>query len=260
MITVTGNIDITLIALYAFWIFFAGLLWYLRQEDRREGYPLESDVGGKYPKDAWFFMPPPKTFVLPNGGGTKQVPDGTRDTREIAASRPHEYPGAPLYPTGDPLVDGVGPASWAERSDTPDLMAEGELRIVPLRTSGGFSLNEKDPDPRGMEVYAADNVAVGTVTEVWVDRSECMVRYYELQLGSGENALIKLLPVSFGNIKRGRGRTLVMHVRAITSEQFARVPTIANPDRITRLEEERLVAYYGGGELYATRFRQEPLF
>ena len=34
------------VVLYAFWIFFAGLIWYLQSESRREGYPLESDLDG----------------------------------------------------------------------------------------------------------------------------------------------------------------------------------------------------------------------
>ena len=37
---ITGYIDVAQIALYAFWIFFAGLIFYLRKEDKREGYPL----------------------------------------------------------------------------------------------------------------------------------------------------------------------------------------------------------------------------
>jgi photosynthetic reaction center H subunit len=39
----TGRIDFAQLVLYAFWIFFAGLIWYLRREDKREGYPLVSD-------------------------------------------------------------------------------------------------------------------------------------------------------------------------------------------------------------------------
>jgi len=37
------------------------------------------------------------------------------------------------------------------------------------------------------------------------------------------------------------------------------VPAIAQPDRITRLEEDKVTAYYGAGTLYATPERQEPL-
>ena len=39
-----GNLDVAQIVLYAFWLFFFGLLFYLRREDRREGYPLESEA------------------------------------------------------------------------------------------------------------------------------------------------------------------------------------------------------------------------
>ena len=40
---ITGYIDVAQVVLYAFWIFFAGLIFYLRREDKREGYPLVSD-------------------------------------------------------------------------------------------------------------------------------------------------------------------------------------------------------------------------
>ncbi|MBP8290924.1 MAG: photosynthetic reaction center subunit H, partial [Chromatiaceae bacterium] len=58
----TSHLDVAQIVLYAFWLFFAGLIIYLRREDKREGYPLESDrsqikvVG--FPS-----MPEPKTFL-----------------------------------------------------------------------------------------------------------------------------------------------------------------------------------------------------
>lgn len=42
----TRYIDIPQVVLYVFWIFFAGLIWYLRGEDKREGYPLEYPANG----------------------------------------------------------------------------------------------------------------------------------------------------------------------------------------------------------------------
>lgn len=39
-------IDFAQITVYLFWFFFAGLIIYLRREDKREGYPLESDRKG----------------------------------------------------------------------------------------------------------------------------------------------------------------------------------------------------------------------
>lgn len=53
-------IDGAQIALYAFWFFFAGLLIYIRREDKREGYPLESGQG---PRDGWPVTAGAKTFV-----------------------------------------------------------------------------------------------------------------------------------------------------------------------------------------------------
>jgi photosynthetic reaction center H subunit len=41
--------------------------------------------------------------------------------------------------------------------------------------------------------------------------------------------------------------------------QFENVPALKHPEQITRLEEEKICAYYGAGTLYATPERQEPL-
>ena len=44
---ITGYVDLAQILLYVFWIFFAGLIYYLVQEGHREGYPLESSSSGR---------------------------------------------------------------------------------------------------------------------------------------------------------------------------------------------------------------------
>lgn len=36
---ITSYIDVAQVTLYVFWIFFAGLLFYLLRENKREGYP-----------------------------------------------------------------------------------------------------------------------------------------------------------------------------------------------------------------------------
>ena len=41
--------------------------------------------------------------------------------------------------------------------------------------------------------------------------------------------------------------------------QFADVPATRNTDKVTLLEEDKITAYYGGGTLYATPDRVEPL-
>ncbi|MGL6181385.1 MAG: photosynthetic reaction center subunit H, partial [Aestuariivirga sp.] len=40
---ITQYIDVAQIVLYLFWAFLAALIFYVRREDKREGYPLESE-------------------------------------------------------------------------------------------------------------------------------------------------------------------------------------------------------------------------
>ena len=74
-----GNLDVAQVVLYAFWLFFAGLIWYLRGEDRREGYPLEESNGRLRDHD-FVLIPAPKTFSLANGKKV-QAPNYVADTR-----------------------------------------------------------------------------------------------------------------------------------------------------------------------------------
>jgi len=266
--SIVGSIDVAQVTLYVFWIFFAGLIWYIRKEDRREGYPLENDVTGEYNKDPWLFLAQPKTFVLPHGNGTVSFPDLSRDTRPIPGERLlPRYPGSPMRPTGDPMKLGIGPGSWAERADRPDQWHDGKPKIVPLRVAEGFDIAEGDKDPRGMRIFGCDKALAGTVAEVWVDRMEQMIRYLEVDLGTtategeGEGASARrvLVPMTFCVYKTARGEETVVYVHAITSEQFAGVPALASMEQITLLEEEKVTAYFGAGQLYATPERAEPL-
>lgn len=169
------------------------------------------------------------------------------------------YNGSPVVPTGDPMIDGVGPAAWAEdRADHPDRTYHGEPKIVPMRVATGFSIAKGDPDPRGLPVIAADKVEAGTVVEVWVNKSEPQVSYYEVQLtGSNKRVLLPAGFVQWPNLGLwGNDRLLV---KAITAAQFANVPATKRDDQITLLEEDRIGAYYAGGHLYATPDRAEPL-
>lgn len=53
-------IDTPTVLIYLFWFFFFGLIVYLRREDKREGYPLESDRQN-VTVQGWPSMPTPKT-------------------------------------------------------------------------------------------------------------------------------------------------------------------------------------------------------
>jgi len=250
---ITGYFDVAQIVLYVFLIFFAGLLFYLHREDKREGYPLESkSASGRYPIQGFPAIPRPKTYKLADGS-TVQAPKPERDTRTILAKEASSNVGAPLLPTGNPLLDAIGPGAYALRADHPDVMLDGTPLILPMRAAPGFEVASEDPDPVGMEVYAADRALAGTVRDVWVDRAEPQIRYLEVTTVGGRNVL---LPIHFSKFDAERRR---VNVRAILASQFATVPAHANPDQVTMLEEEKITAYYGGGTLYATAARSEPL-
>lgn len=254
--SITNYIDVAQIVLYAFWAFFVGLIIYLRREDKREGYPLESDRTDRTNRvqvQGFPAMPAPKTFRLAHGGSVT-VPSTTPDRRTLNASPVEAWPGAPLRPTGNPMLEGVGPAAYAERSDQPDLTFEGHLRIVPLRVATDHTVESRDPDPRGMPVLGADGVVGGTVADVWVDRAEPQIRYLEVAIGGGTRTV--LLPYGFAKYDVGRH---LVNCASITAAQFANVPGLRNADEVTRLEEDKIQAYYGGGTLYATPDRFGPL-
>lgn len=258
MVEIVGTIDVAQVVLYAFWIFFAGLIWYLQAESRREGYPLESDVGGDYNKDPWLQLPSPKTFKLPHGMGERTYPNPeNRDTRPIKAERTSRTPGSPLVPTGNPLKDGVGPAAWAERPDHPDLTPHGTAKIQPLRVATAFHIAKEDPDPRGMDVISADGKVVGQITDAWVDQTESVIRYYEINFGRNNTRLIPMHFALLRNKLRGKGKEFYVH--ALLAEQYRDIPKTADAEKITMLEEEKIMGYFGGGNLYATPERAEPL-
>jgi photosynthetic reaction center H subunit len=254
---ITQYIDVAQVVLYVFWIFFVGLIFYIRQEDRREGYPLEHDTTGKVNPGNFLFIPEPKTFTLPHGKGEATAPNGVRDTRPLKARRTSVTPGSPLEPTGAmPMLDGIGPGSWAERQDFADQMVDGRARIVPMRVAGDFHIAEEDPDIIGWPVYGCDGKEGGTIVDVWVDRSEHLIRYLEVATGEAASGRHVLLPMNFGLVKSGRKQVSVI---AITGGQFINVPGTKSDQEITRLEEEKIMAYYGAGYLYATPMRTEPL-
>jgi photosynthetic reaction center H subunit len=249
---ITSNIDVAQVVLYAFWIFFAGLVFYLRREDRREGYPLESEDRG-VGDPGFLLIPRPKTFLRADGSAVLAPNFDARDMRTPNASKVAVWPGAPLTPNGDPMRAEVGPGSYAMRADVPEKTHDGRDLIVPLRVATNFALASESPNPIGMAVVAADRETVGVISDVWLDRAESMVRYYEVALTGGGN---KLLPYAFANVDASNRQ---VKVEAILGEQFTDVPGRREPDSVTLLEEEKISAYYGAGTLYATPARTEPL-
>ena len=251
-------IDTPTVLIYLFWGFFFALIVYLRREDKREGYPLESDRQN-ITVQGWPAMPEPRPERAKHpalaGGAAFALRRQRGHSMSINAKPIAPFPGAPLTPTGDPMKAGVGPGSYADRDDRPDLTLAGEPKIQPMSVVDGFTIEKRDPDPRGWPVHGGDGKKAGTVNDIWVDRSEPQVRYYQVELDGGSGSV--LLPAGFAKVRRSAGR---IDVKAIFAEHFADVPTTAAADRITLLEEDKIVAYYAGGTMYAERSRSEPLF
>jgi photosynthetic reaction center H subunit len=252
---ITNYIDAAQLALYAFWLFFAGLIYYLRREDKREGYPLESDRSGRVQVQGWPLIPKPKTFIL-RDGGIRVAPRAPAPRGTINATPVGAWPGAPLEPTGNPMLDGIGPGAYADRPEEPDRTVDGAIKIVPLRVATDFAVESRDPDPRGMEVIGADGTVGGTVADVWVDRSEALLRYLEVEVPAAAGGRRVLLPVNFTRINLRRRQ---VKVKSILGRHFVEVPGLHNPDQVTLREEDRIAAYYGGGTLYASVSRMGPV-
>lgn len=246
---ITSYVDVAQLVLYAFWAFFAGLCYYLIRENHREGYPEMDSGTGRGVITGWP-VPEPKTFKLADGH-EHVVPKAEAPQDNLAAEPAHAWIGAPLVPTGNPLLAGVGPGAWTERADRVDTDGDGGVRILPLRLVPDFDVARQDRDPRGQPVLGADGVQAGTVVDLWVDTPENLFRYLEVELPGGAR---KLLPINFVNFKPD-----AVKVKAILGSQFADVPTTKHPEQVTMLEEEKICAYYGAGTLYAEPSRQEPL-
>ncbi|GAK32658.1 photosynthetic reaction center subunit H [Iodidimonas nitroreducens] len=263
---ITSSLDVAQMVLYAFWLFFAGLIFYLRREDRREGYPLERDNGALEDHGLIWVPEKPKSFKLAHGP-VRETFSGLRDSRSHKLEKRYAFEGSPYDPTGDPMADGVGPAAYAERHDHPDLTIDGAPKILPLRLATSFYPAAEDNDPRGMTVYGADGKEAGVISDLWVDCSEYLARYLEIETTDGGGSL--LLPINFARIRGPKGYFARLsginpvqpgvYVRALRADQFQAVPRTASRDQVTLLEEDKICGFYGGGLLYATPDRMEPL-
>ena len=248
-----GNFDLASAAIWLFWIFFAGLVYYLQTENMREGYPLEDDDGAIAPNQGPFPVPKDKTFHLPHGRGSLTVPSGQRGDRDnLALQRSATAAGSPYIPTGDAMVDGVGPASWAPRRDVPELDAHGHVKIKPLSDLPDFAVSA-GRDPRGLAVMTGDGEVVGRITDMWVDVPEQYVRFLTMDVNPEGTGKIRLIPANFAKIKSS-----YVKIRSLHAHNIEGIPTTKSASEITLLEEEKIMAWFGGGTLYATPEKADP--
>jgi photosynthetic reaction center H subunit len=100
-------------------------------------------------------------------------------------------------------------------------------------------------------VWGADGKVGGTVRDLWVDRSEALIRYLEVEVEGDRRVLLplNLARIGFDGVR----------VKSVLAHHFAKAPGLRNPDLVTRREEDRVSAYFASGHLYATPERSEPL-
>lgn len=250
---ITGDIDFTQLVFAGFVIFFLGLVYYLRQQDKREGYPLEDPADPARRLVGFPLPPPPKEFLLPEGG-TAVMPHFTSPT-ELKAARLFPHPGSPWVPTGDPLEDAVGPAAYPLRGDAPLYTSGTEVALKPMRDLPDWRVWAGEVDPRGMTVIGVDGVAAGTVIDLWVDRDVKILRYLEVELALPEAQHRVLLPIYYSNVRASRRQ---VRVKALRGAQFAKLPVLKQPNLITAREEDRLNAFFSGAYFY--RYHQDAGF
>lgn len=247
-VTFFGDFDLASLAIWGFWIFFAGLIFYLQTENMREGYPLEMEDGSESPNQGPFPVPKAKTFKLVDGSEVT-VPSAENEAKHrregLALEKVAVSEGFPQVPTGDPMADGVGPASWAPRADEPERNAHGDAKIKPMGDGDAFFISA-GRDPRGMPVLSKDDQVVAHVSDMWIDEAEQEVRYLELELEPEHGQGKRLVPMPLAKVQP----RWVM-VKSLHSSRFAGVPQTRVPNEITKLEEEKVSAWYAGGTLYS---------
>jgi photosynthetic reaction center H subunit len=251
---ITSYIDVSQLVLYAFWIFFAGLVIYLTLESKREGFPLVTNRPGER-LEGLLPLPTPKTFLLP-GGVQKSFP-WNEPLEVLALRQTAPWDGAPYEPTGNPMLDGVGPASFTLRTDLPELTDEGHHRTVPMRIATDHWVAPEDPDPRGLSVIAADGAVAGVVSDLWVDRASTQLRWLEVATPD-PLARHVILPMELVQVRMA-ARGGHVKVVSVTAAQLAAAPVPVSPDSVTAREEDRIAAYFASGHLYAFPSRSEPL-
>jgi photosynthetic reaction center H subunit len=253
----TQYIDLAQVVLYVFIAFFLALVYYLHQENKREGYPLENERSGAVTVQGFPPIPAPKSYKLADGSTVHAPRAQPHDSRPVKGTPIAKFLGAPLEPDGDPMTAGVGPGSYADRLDIPDVTVNGTPKLVPLRKQTDFYVDHADPNPVGMTVIGADGKAGGVVRDAWVDVAEYIIRYYEVETEANGKKRNVLLPATLARISASASE---VRVKSILGHHFAGVPITKKPDVVTRLEEEKIFGYYGAGTLYATPARAEPLF
>lgn len=240
----TGHLDAVQILVALFFLFFAGLIFYLRREDKREGYPLWDVSPQNVPIEGFPAMPPTKVYLLMEGGTTTMphrfAPSATR------AIPAEGYFGAPLIPIGDAMLAEVGPGAYPMRKTTP-LMDSGHPQVQPMRVAHGWDVAKGDADPRGMKVFDGGKTEVGTVVDLWVDRGVKILRYLEVELNGDVQSPRILVPIFRTDVREKRR---IVIIQTMLAGHVRLAPRLADPDVVSAREEDQVNAYFSAAHMY----------
>ena len=126
-------------------------------------------------------------------------------------------------------------------------------KIIPMSANSKFVVSA-GRDPRDMPVVAGDGEVVGKISDMWVDEPEQLVRYLEIELGKKYGDGSRLVPMTLAKIHKDK-----VAIKSIFGEHFNDVPKHSSKNQVTLLEEDKISAYYAGGNMYASKNRFEPL-
>ena len=127
---------------------------------------------------------------------------------------------------------------------------------TPLLLIGLLTLGLRAVSGHGEAVRDRLGLVAGVVTDVWVDQAEALIRYLEVELASDVGTGKVLVPMTMAVLQKAKRE---VQVSSVLAHHFGTAPKLANPNEVTKDEEERIVAYFGGGLLYAHAQRMEPL-
>ena len=249
----TGTIDVAQVAVIVFIGLVLGLFIYLRREDKREGYPLLDPADG-HDIVGFPLPPPPKYFKLVHGGFAVMPHEEGRTDLKLRPLYP--FPGSSFVPTGDPMQDGVGAASYAMKADEPLRTWEGYPQLQPLRDLPGWEVDATDHDPRGWPVRDADGALVGRVADLWLDHGVKILRYLEIELTLSGGVKRAMIPIFYAETYP---RIPEVCVPALFARHFAAFPQLKESNTITAREEDRVASFCAGGLRYGSARRRESI-
>lgn len=241
---ITRYIDLPQIAFWLFFLFFLGLCYHLRRNDKREGYPMKASPFSSRKLLGFPEPGPPLTYVL-NEGGTTIAPH-FYEPPPTSAEPLYNFDGTPLSPVGNPLLAALGPGAWVMKKDAAARTEDGDLLLQPLRRLPEWKVGKDDATPVGMKVFDWRWNEVGTVHDIWIDLGIKIIRMLEVDVAAGRF----LVPIYHTQINEKRRE---VRVTALTAAQFADIPRPVHPDTITGREDERLNAYFAAGHFYRGR-------